>query len=167
MMHQYPIYITIVPSSLSEILNSLFLRPPSIGLRKLPQRGPACIRGAKLFRQAHDYFPPSRCSSSRTKPHSSTLLDGSSIIIIIIIIKVMMAATTLKNRTHQPSSPPHPQPGPPHIPVAFSVPDPSTTGYKLNHIALQVSSAATALAFYSDFLGMQLAFALNAGPFSA
>lgn len=63
--------------------------------------------------------------------------------------------------------PPAPQPGPPLVPSEFFSSELSKKGYVLNHIALQVSSAATSLAFYVDLLGMSVAFAINAGPFSA
>ncbi|KAI8937389.1 hypothetical protein NX059_006593 [Plenodomus lindquistii] len=63
--------------------------------------------------------------------------------------------------------PPALRPGPPLVPSDVFSSELSTNGYVLNHIALQVSSAATSLAFYVDFLGMSVAFEINAGPFSA
>lgn len=64
---------------------------------------------------------------------------------------------------------PLPEPGPPLIPETFSAGSqmPLTKGYILNHVALQITSAAASLAFYVDFLGLSLVFVLNAGPFTA
>ncbi|KIW12691.1 hypothetical protein PV08_09969 [Exophiala spinifera] len=66
-------------------------------------------------------------------------------------------------------APPLPPPGPPFIPASFpqNTDDGDTDGYVLNHVALQISSPAASFAFYVDFLGMSLIFALNAGPMTA
>src|SRR5882757_4953456 len=65
--------------------------------------------------------------------------------------------------------PPLPPPGPPFIPSSFSptTNNVETKGYILNHVGLQISSAASSLSFYVDFLGMSMIFAVNTGPFTA
>ncbi|KAK4946326.1 hypothetical protein LTR10_014524 [Elasticomyces elasticus] len=85
------------------------------------------------------------------------------------IIKVKHLKCSMMPATEQQQHVPTPEPGPPHIPAQFPVgrEASATEGYVLNHVALQISSASASLAFYTDFLGMILVFALNAGPFTA
>ncbi|KAJ5826311.1 hypothetical protein N7474_003449 [Penicillium riverlandense] len=42
----------------------------------------------------------------------------------------------------------------------------STTGYRLNHLAIRVREPSRSLHFYVDLLGMRVVFSMNAGPFT-
>ena len=66
-------------------------------------------------------------------------------------------------------SPPIPIPGTPLVPSEFAVRSATegTAGYILNHVALHITSRTRSFAFYVDFLGLQLIFAISAGPFVA
>lgn len=77
--------------------------------------------------------------------------------------------STKQQEQEQQQKIPIPEPGLPHVPAHFPVSQEAseTQGYVLNHVALQITSASASLAFYVDFLGMSLVFALNAGPFMA
>ncbi|KAJ9633603.1 hypothetical protein H2204_006809 [Knufia peltigerae] len=63
--------------------------------------------------------------------------------------------------------PPAPEPGTPYISQTILCRVPATKDYVLNHVALQIESPASSLAFYIDFLGMSLIFVVNTGPFTA
>jgi catechol 2,3-dioxygenase-like lactoylglutathione lyase family enzyme len=81
----------------------------------------------------------------------------------------MAEAQCSDRQQQQPPPPPEPIPGPPYIPQSFqsSSHGSAIEGAVLNHVALQIESASLSLAFYIDFLGMSLIFAINTGPFTA
>ncbi|KAJ5292726.1 uncharacterized protein N7443_008679 [Penicillium atrosanguineum] len=43
---------------------------------------------------------------------------------------------------------------------------PSTTNYRLNHLAIRIKDPSRSLHFYVDLLGMRIIFTMNAGPFT-
>jgi lactoylglutathione lyase len=45
-------------------------------------------------------------------------------------------------------------------------PNTTTTGYRLNHLAIRVREPSRSLHFYVDLLGMRVVFSMNAGPFT-
>lgn len=44
--------------------------------------------------------------------------------------------------------------------------NPSTSNYRLNHLAIRINDPTRSLHFYVDLLGMRVVFSMNAGPFT-